>query len=268
MKTSPKAATAAMLQDFFEDARGARVVPLVFVSGAVIESLVPGFNDTRLRNLTEHFPKPKDGHYDLVATLAGLVIWLEKRLEDRSGLAGQFASMKDFCAQTRFPKAMLDFAITKGCKCRDAAGRIDLAPVLEYFEPLFEKIFGGGGKHIEGIEEFDDLDLDAQRAALAKEQTRKEARLNAEAEKVVHSRDEVEELCREQILAPLKNALTALLKKFLRFKASQPGIGHEILEADLPKVLALLAESLPATAALVAERPPMAMNNISDGEGI
>lgn len=186
--------------DFFSSSS---VKPLdQFVSAVQFENLVPGFNDAKLRRLAidlnpatraPWIPKPVRGKYDLLATVAGVCAWLQAQATQRDGLPERYASYAEFEAQTRFPKSMMDYALTHGCKCRDDHGRISLTPFLEHFAPIFRKMFSGGGVAIKGVEGMEDLDLDFQRARVAKEDADERARENALANSLLHTRDGVKD---------------------------------------------------------------------------
>lgn len=253
-----KSKIAAAAGDLFGEVKGAKAVKSFWVSGVQFAAVIPGFDDARLRNLSpEWVPKPVDGNFDFVPTAAGVIAWLEGRVKNKDGLPESYSSMTDFCAQTGFAEEMLKYALRKGCKCRDSHGRISLTPFLEFFAPLFTKIFSGGGKQIAGLENFDDLDLNVERAGLTRAQKLEQERLNALAEQRIHDVNDCEQRVRIELLGPFKEGWQAIYKKWKRFGGQHPELAREILDVDVPVFLRSLSDGHCVTANMVAERGPM-----------
>jgi hypothetical protein len=218
---------------------------------------VTGMNDAALRNLANAnnpnpatgaawIPKPRLGKYEIAPTVRGAIAWLQHQIKSQNGLPDGYANIGDFCARTRFPRVMVEYALKHGCKCRDAANRISLMPFLEFYEPILGKIFSGGGMQIKGLEGFEELDSDMQLARLRKEQTKalEDERMVREGRLV--DIDMVDELLWEKRDAPLRSELLAFSKMYAaQCNPKDPALAQKVLDGGVSSILKRLREKAP-----------------------
>lgn len=214
-----------------------------------------GMEDAQLRRLGNEnnpatnlpwVPKPVRARWLVAPTLAGANAWLRWQVEKRAGLPESYANTGDFCAQTKFPRVMMEYALKHGCKCRDAANRVYLTPFLEFFQDLFTKIFSGGGAQIKNLEGFQELDSDFQLARLRKEQ----ADSLEDDKKIREGRlvdiNVVEELLWEKRDAPLRAALLNFSKLYAQqCNPGNPLLAQKVLDGGVAALLKQIRDRAP-----------------------
>lgn len=191
-------------------------------------------------------PKPVNSKWPAAPTLMGVNAYLRSLSEKTTGLPEAYANMGDFEAQTKFPRSMIEYALKHGCKCRDGSNRVYLTPFLEFFNPIFEKIFSGGGAQIKNLEGFEELDSDLQLARIRKEQA---DALVAEA----HIREGrlvdinvVEEIIWEKRDSPLRAALLNFSKLYAQqCNPANPLLAQKVLDAGVAALLKQIRDRAP-----------------------
>lgn len=119
-----------------------------------------------------------------------------------------------------------------GSKAFLAGNRIDLELLVpELFETILKN------------KKLDRLDLNTERARLARVQKEdQEIDLELKRERICDLK-EVDRLVKMEIVAPVRDGLHAMQKKYARLKESKPGVAQEILENDFPALLKKLSET-------------------------
>ena len=266
--------------DLFPQIAGTRPVAEKWATALQLSPII-GMDDAGLRRLADKnnlnpetneawIPKPIRGQWPVLKTISGWAAWMRHKMtkQEERGLPRQCSSMKDLEAVYGIPVEMQQYARIHGCSVAfDSSNRVNVLPLLKFFTPLLLKIFSGGGKHIEGIEAFDELDLNEQRARLTSAQAIEQERLNALAEQRLHDREDCEQTFRLEYLVPLRDGLQKMMRKFNRFKGAN-GQGHEIafeiVSRDWPQFMDLLRAGLPEAAVITAESIPLSAENASD----
>ena len=141
-----------------------------------------------------YFPAPVDGLYKVVETFIGILKYEREKSSTRSM---KFKSMLQCSQHTGTPFHALQGAKRKGCPAFQTNGSMD-----------FNEFQAWSYKQQSGGEEI--LDLNSERALLAREQRIEKERENALAKGEITTVSEVEQLVWENGLLPLKSALEAM----------------------------------------------------------
>lgn len=145
-------------------------------------------------------PAPKGARWEVLPTLRGLLAWQRHQLAtaEARGLPSQCASMKDTETVFGFPTEMQQYAREHYHPKAgeqvifESSNRVNLHPMLQFFRPLWKKLFCKGAEAIKGIEDFEAIDLDTQRALSAQQDVITKKRDNALAAHDLHTRDGIE----------------------------------------------------------------------------
>lgn len=219
-----------------------------------------GFTDAGLRNLHTQLdpdgnpwvPKPASKKYPTAATLAGVNRYLRHQSNRTNKLPAQFASIGDVETHLKFPEAMLKYALHNDCKARDASNRWDRDALLEFFAPLWKKIFADGGIQIKGLQGMEALDSDFQLARLRKEQADTLVDEKLLRQKTMVLMPTVEEIIWEKGLGPLRAELLAMAKMIAALCNPQdPSHAQKIIDNHIATVLKKLDAALPGKKAEV-----------------
>lgn len=168
-------------------------------------------------------PAPRGAKFEVHPTLRGLCAWKDHQLATPAtrSLPTQCASMKDVTALYHFPVEMQQYARRHYHPqpgepvIFESSNRVNLPPLLAFFAPFWNKIFCKGSGAIKGIENFEEIDLDTQRALSAQQDVIQKTRDNALANGELHTRGGIE---RE-----LAEPLTAIFAAFKNFEKTAGG---------------------------------------------
>jgi hypothetical protein len=214
-----------------------------------------GMDEGKLRHLGREtnpvtgapwLPKARNSKWPVAQILMGVNAYLRHQAERQDGLPETYASMGDFTARTLHPREQIEYALKNGCQCRDAANRIYLTPFLEFFAPIYKKIFSGGGVQIKGLEGFEELDSDLQLARLRKEQADALVDEKNIREGRLVDMASVEELLWEKRDAPLRADLLAFSKTFAQqCNPLDPALAQKVIDSGIAMILKKLRDKAP-----------------------
>jgi hypothetical protein len=247
-------ATESTQPDLIDPPAGTRPIEGQWATAAQLHPFT-GMDEAQLRRLGREtnpatgqawLPAPVRSRWPVAQTLIGANAWWRWQMEKRGGLPEGYANIGDFCAQTKFPRVMMEYALKHGCQCRDTANRIYLTPFLEFFQELFTKIFSGGGAQIKNLEGFEELDSDLQLARLRKEQ----ADALVDEKNIREGRlvdiNVVEELLWEKRDAPLRAALLNFSKLYAQqCNPANPLLAQKVLDAGVAALLKQIRDRAP-----------------------
>jgi hypothetical protein len=214
-----------------------------------------GLTDPQLRNLHTQvdpatgapwIPKPASGKYPTAATIAGVVRYLRHQADRTNRLPATFATMGDVETHLKFPEEMLKYALRNDCKARDASNRWDRDLLLEFFAPIFKKIFAANGIQLKGLEGMEGLDSDLQLARLRKEQADALVDEKLLRQGAMVLMPHVEEIIWEKGLSPLRAELMAMAKMIAALCNPQdPAHAQRIIEGHIGSLLKKIEAALP-----------------------
>lgn len=208
--------------DLFPSAKGAKALTTSWATPPILtpfSDLDDSLLRRRAREINPHtslpwLPAPRGGRWPVLPTLIGLLAWYRHQHATQAarGLPVQCANMGDAEAIFGFPKEMQQYARehhhpkTGEQVIFESSNRVNLPPLLAFFRPLWKKIFCKGGEAIKGIEDFESIDLDTQRALSAQQDVIAKKRDNALATAQLHTRDGIE----KEIGEPLTTIFSSL----------------------------------------------------------
>jgi hypothetical protein len=213
----PKKHTQKKSPDLFPATSGARAIDTPWVTPATLtpftdlddQFLRRRARETNPATASPWLPGPRGGKWPLHPTLIGLLDWYRHQLSTAAtrALPAQCASMRDTEAIYGFPIEMQQYAREHhhpavGAEVIfESSNRVNLPPLLAFFRPLWKKLFCKGAEAIKGIEDFESIDLDTQRALSAQQDVIQKKRENALATAQLHTRDGIEKEIGEPLTA-------------------------------------------------------------------
>ena len=213
----PPNAPAPVAAELFPASHGSRPIASPWATPAQI--FPDGqFDDPALRRLDRDLnpatgapwiPKPRGGRWEVIPTLRGIIAWQahQRATADTRTLPAQCASMRDVAAVYQFPIEMLQYAREHyhpqvgAPVIFESSNRVNVPPFLAFMAPLWKKIFCKGSSAIAGLENFEEIDLDTQRAKSAAEDVIAKKFQNGQTAKTLHTRDGVERELGEPLTA-------------------------------------------------------------------
>jgi len=195
-------------------------------------------------------PKPRGSRWPLHETLTGVLAWREHQLATATtrALPTQCATMQDVETIFRLPKEMQSYARahhhpqTAAQVIFESSNRVNVLPMFEFFYPLLKKIFSGGGNKLQGLQGFEDLDLDLQRALSTKEDVIEKKRDNARANRDLYTMEGIERELGEPLTRIADDWRTALKTHGGKLKSLLHGAGMDT--ALIQQALAIFTEAL------------------------
>src|SRR6185312_4392163 len=205
---APKGASSSSAPDLFPPVGGSKTLPGAFAKAAQLFPYT-GLDDAALRRRAAEtnpatgapwIPAARGGRWPVHDTLAGLLAWRthQHATAESRGLPAICGSMKDVEAIHRIPVEMQQYAREHYHPQAgdpiifESSNRVHIPPMAEFFYPLLKKIFSGGGNQIAGLQGFEDLDLDFQRALSTKEDVIAKKRDNGLANQDLYVLSEIE----------------------------------------------------------------------------
>ena len=220
------------------------------VQSSRVLQLLTGLDDPALRRLERltdpagqpWIPKAIGGQRHLKDTVLGVCNWLRHRAEQTSDHP-TYQTMELAESRGLIPREALKYAKKKGVAAWDSAGRVHTEPLRKFFFDFLKRIFTSDPSSLKSLnlgEGFEELDLDIQRARVAKEDADERARNNALANSQVHRLEDIEEEIWEKGLQPLRAEILNLLRRLKKQARNKtpldPGAMHDDLETILEKI--------------------------------
>lgn len=167
-----------------------------------------------------------------------------KASEIGSKLPSMCVSMAQAEGIYHIPRKMLEHAKNNGCADGfDSAGRVRIVGVLKFFKPMLAKLFEGGIPSFEG---FEAVDLKAELAKKAAEETRAKKRENDLAEGLIHRQEDIEEVIWEHGLKPLRDEMLAFSRKYHQLERQGGTVDPGELARDFDGITVRLRAAIPA----------------------
>ncbi len=197
-------------------------------------------------------PAPSGARFQVWPTLRGLCAWREHHAAAATtrGLPAQCSSMKATEAATGITVESQQYLRKKNLcpDAFDASNRVNLLPLIRALatqHDQWRKYLTGQGTDHTGLEGFEELDLDHQRARVAKADADERERNNRLADGHLQTRTGVEETVWERGLLPLRGELLNL-PKTLRAEAGLSPEQHQALSHRLQHILNKIAQAIPS----------------------
>lgn len=212
------------------------------VSSGFLEQLT-GFDDAALRRIERltdpagkpWLPRPHRGRWQLRETVLGLCRYLQARSEEKEDHP-IYPSQELAESRGLIPRELIKYARGKGIDYSDTGGRIKSEPLRKFGAELLKKILGSEGG-LQNLDGFEELDLNLQRARVAKEDADERARNNALAKQLVHRQEDIDELIWENCLQPLRAHIDALVRRCDKLVRDKKQFDPADLKAEIADML-------------------------------
>jgi hypothetical protein len=200
------------------------------------------------------FPKPANGNWNTVNTLAGLLDY-ERSRAAKSQHIGTFTTMEQCEGFLHIPKPVQQFAKRKGCLAFKRNGNVDGNELaLWLMSNVWEKLFSGDSAQLSslGIEGFENIDGDYQQKRLSKARADEQERLNAEAEGQLHKQSDVWAIVYENGIQPIRDELARMVTLDSQCNPDHPDIARAAIKDWRDRVLKKCAACVPHKLAIPA----------------